>query len=546
MKTKQLQNIAGTLGADEFARAYFTEYLAENRSNAALLREMASTIDQFRREAPEIVLRKCMDGRTNTTDHKGCPPTTVDNQRSDGNRAIVDPNNTDFWLPIRVRMIRAACRTPGRPAMFITAAHRSTLSGSCAAYAKPHDRKENTDRRALQGVIDQALDVENALYGTPDADRLYTLAAMTNTDTGAMELHLPGGEELFNAEELMARNRWMAPSQVFSREFLDSPIDDPEAHESIQGRTLRALFSGTPAEAVASPRVKIALEAHLLKQFNRVCSDGGDLRSVVSRAAADAIGEALRRADRLPKSLAGFLAYLMAWNVAYALDQSHQLLLLEEDPDALDHRVGHDERLIGYGNGFEAATKHNNMLLVKPGSGNDRQAIRVARHVIDSVADRRRLPRHPLVHINIELDTPIATWQEFTTVLARMNTKMAVIRSVFEAESNVRVMTTYSYAHGVRGMDTYKQFFPLNPNPDDGLIVCPENLCDVVTPDDFSADRMRDRENAYTSRSGISSRRPSAKRSSEGRRSSKGSRSADRRPSQTGVQSRSRRTPRKP
>ncbi|MBI1311442.1 hypothetical protein GC176_09055 [bacterium] len=498
MDTKQLQNVAGTLVPDEFAQTYFSAYLAENRENAAMLREMAETIDHFRSEAPEILLRKCMDGRTNTTDHKGCPPTTVDNQRSDGNKAIVDPNNTDFWLPIRVKMIRAACRTPGKPAMFITAAHRSKLSGSCAAYAKQNDRKDNTDRRALQGVIDQALDVENALYGTPDADRLFCLAAMTNTDTGAMELHLPSGEGLFNAEELMGKNRWMAPAQVFARQFLDQPINDPDAHESVQGRTTRSLLSGPPAEALTNPRVKIALEAYLLKQFNLVCSNGGDLTSLVSPAAAEAINEALRRADKLPHCLAGFIAYLIAWNVAFALEQTHQLLLLEEDPDALDHRVGHDERLIGYGNGFEAATKHNNMLLVKPGSGNDRQAISVAKHVVDTVAERRQLPRHPLVHVNIELDTPIATWQQFTTVLARMNTKMAVIRSVFGADSNVRVMTTYSYAHIARDMTIYKQFFPLNPNPADRLIVCPQNLCDIVSPKEFSSTRMRELEEAYT------------------------------------------------
>ena len=218
---KLLENAAGAPDPDAFAQTYFSHYLSANRENAAMLREMGETIDHFRHEAPEILLRKCMDGRTNTTDHKGCPPTTVENQRSDGNKALVDPNNTDFWLPIRIKMVRAACRTPGKPAMFITAAHRSKLSGSCAAYGKPHDRKENTDRRALQGVIDQALDVENALYGTPDADRLYCLAAMTNTDIGAMSLYVPSGEELIDAEEVMARNRWMAPVQVFSRPFLD-------------------------------------------------------------------------------------------------------------------------------------------------------------------------------------------------------------------------------------------------------------------------------------------------------------------------------------
>ncbi len=497
--SKILENPARAEGPDPFAWTYFTEYLAANRENAALLREMGETINHFRHEAPEILLRKCMDGRTNTTDHKGCPPTTVENQRSDGNKALVDPNNTDFWLPIRIKMVRAACRTPGKPAIFITAAHRSKLAGSCAAYAKPHDRKENTDRRALQGVIDQALDVENALFGTPDADRLYCLAAITNTDIGAMELHVPSGEQLIDAEEVMARNRWMAPGQVFSREFLDLSINDPDAHESIQGRTLRSLLSGPPAEAVANQRVKIAMEAYLLKQFNMVCSKGEDLQTLVSPSAAEAIGQALDRAERLPSSLAGFVAYLIAWNLTYALEQTRQLLQLEEsDPDALDHRVGHDERLIGYGNGFEAATKHNNMLLVKPGSGNDRQAISVARNVIEGVAERRHLPRRPLVHLNIELDAPITTWQQLTTVLARMNTKMAVIRSVFGADSHVRVMTTYSYSHGVQDVNISKQFFPLNPNPADRLIVCPENLSEIDSPDNFSAERLRELEHRYT------------------------------------------------
>ena len=483
---------------DLFARGYFLECLAKNRESSALRREMGETIARFRDQAPEILLRKCMDGRTNTTDHKGCPPTTVDNQRSDGNKALVDPNNTDFWLPIRITMVRAAARTPGQPALFITAAHRSKLSGSCAAYAKAHDRKENTDRRSLQGVIDQALDVMISLYDTPDAGRIYCMAAMTNTDTGAMELRVPSGEKLFNAEEVIECNGWTMPTEVFAQPFLDLVIDDPDAHQSIQGRTLRSLFGDSPAEAVTKPRVKIALEAYLLKRFNEVLASGAALQTIVSPAAAEAIAEAIRRAEHLPTSLAGFVSYLISWNLAYALEQTRQLLQLAEGSEALDMRVSHDERLVGYGNGFEAATKHNNMLLVKPGSGNDRQAISVAKNVIEGVAERRKLLQRPLVHLNIELDAPITTWEQLTTVLARMTTKLGVIRSVFGAESSVRVMTTYSYAHGVQGVAMAKQFFPLNPNPADQLIVCPGNLCNIDAPRDFSAERLRKCEQDYT------------------------------------------------
>ena len=100
--------------------------------------------------------------------------------------------------------------------------------------------------------------------------------------------------------------------------------------------------------------------------------------------------------------------------------------------------------------------------------------------------------------MNIELDAPITTWYQLTTVLARMNTKLGVIRSVFGADSNVRVMTTYSYSNGVYGVNVSKQFFPLNPNPADRLIVCPDNLCDIDSPDHFSAEQLRELEQNYT------------------------------------------------
>lgn len=479
--------------ASVFAEGYFAEYLAKNRETARMLRDMAPAIDAFRAEAPEILLRKCMDGRTNTADHKGCPPTTVENQRSDGNKALVDANNTDFWLPIRTKMVRAETRTPGKPALFITAGHRSELSSSCAAYGKPNDRKQNTDRRALQGVLDQALDVENTFLGTPDADKLYCLTAMTNTDTGAMALYVPGGERLTDANEVILRNGWTTPTQVFSATFLAEEIGGG-AHECIRGKTLQALFETYPAPAATDPRIKIALEAYLLKRFNSAQHESHELESLLSPAAFRIISDALAQADRLPASLRGFLSYLVAWNMAYALEQSRKITALSaSDPLLLDRYVGHDERLIGFGNGFEAATKHNNMLLVKPGSGNDRQAIGVAKSVMQGVAAHRGLTQPPLVHINIELDSVIDTWHQLTSVVARMNTKMGIIRSIFSGDSPVRVLTTYSYNTGVRGAPINKLFFPVDVNPADACIVSPGGLR-LSGPSTFDASRLREWE----------------------------------------------------
>ncbi len=65
------------------AKEYIRENLHKNRVAAKIYQEMLPQIHEFSKYAKvEPVVFKCMDGRTQTNDHKGIPPTVAINRRS--------------------------------------------------------------------------------------------------------------------------------------------------------------------------------------------------------------------------------------------------------------------------------------------------------------------------------------------------------------------------------------------------------------------------------------------------------------------------------
>ncbi len=109
----------------------------------------------------------------------------------------------------------------------------------------------------------------------------------------------------------------------------------------------------------------------------------------------------------------------------------------------------------------------------------------------------------PLVHINIELTGPIDNWIEYRRVMARIRTKVGIVNKEFG--TNVRMLTTYSYHQGASigdtGVSRTKQYFPINPDPENRTIVvtAEQNMgINMQNERSFSAKELRVREQQYT------------------------------------------------
>lgn len=324
---------------------------------------------------------------------------------------------------------------------------------------------------------------------------------MTNTDTGAMQLYGKDRTLIFDAEKIIGDEEILEASEVFENKFLNTPIAGEGMHESIKGKTLESLLEGEKAPFFTDMRVKIALEAYLMR--------------CVSESAKKGIGGGIIRHDilkRLHANLDGlgtdvktFLTYTMAANLAHSTHYRNlNKRLAKEDRGALDARVSHGECKMAYSLTGHDLEEPNSLLLIKPGSGDEEKSVAIGRDVLlgnlEHLGLKDKLP--PVVHINIERDRPIDSWEEYLEVLARMRTKTAIVEKVFG--DNVRMFTTYSYSQIVptteEGVCRTKQFMPLNANPSNRKIMIgeTEDIGRGVTKGNFNKKTLRDREKAYT------------------------------------------------
>ncbi len=486
----------------EAAREYFSGNLRQNREAANVFHTMLPTIEAFTKAAGvKVVVCKCMDGRVQTNNHKGLPPTFAVNRRSQGNVIDVDRGNKDLWDSIEIAAAEAAAEKI--PLLIITSAHRGVIGSSCAAFKRDWDRAPaDGDARARGSVTEQALQLTHAIDkdGSVEKGSVHVLSAMTNTDNGAMQFSR-NSTQLFDAEAIMDAEKLREPFEVFEGDFVYKPIADDWAHESIKGKSPKELLAGRSAPFFASMEVKIALEAYLMRKMRESLDDEPG-RDIVRHDLLERISEKLTEESG---NLKKFMMYIMMANLMHATHYRNlNTTLAKQYPEALRKRVSHAELKMSFGIGFDLEPP-NTLILVKPGGGDDKKSLEIGKDVLlQNLRDLKltgKLP--PLVHINIESTQSIDTWEKYVEVLGRIRTKLAMVEDV--CGSNVRIMTTYSYHQNVlageHGVVRRKQFFPLSSAANDPhVIVSPHQDVGqgIMNRATFNAAVLRENEKRYT------------------------------------------------
>lgn len=521
-KTETPEDVEREKKMTEAAREYFQENLRANREKAEIFQEMLPTIEQFEKSAKMvIVVCKCMDGRTQTNDHKWIPPTSAINRRSHGGKINTDFDNREFWNVVH----NAANKHKDATLLVIHAAHRSDqLDSGCAAFMekkdvnKPKDVQKKgkvnykaIDDRARQWMNEQAsslnfgINDDSSLEERLQANKVMVLSGMTNTDTGAMDFTLDG-QPIFSAEKIMgnpARNIVgeriiRTPADIFDGAFFYVPI--PKDVKYIGGLSPKDLLEGTDAPFFKDMHVKIAFEAYLMdlivKQDKKKIGEG-----IIDHEVLASIQRGL--GDMENKDVQAFLTYVAAGNIAYA---THYRNLNEQEKGTAKYnaRLFHAELKVAYSETGHDLDDRNSLLLIKPSAIDDSTALKIGRdvliHNLENLGLKDKLP--PLVHINIERDEPIDDAHQLLDVQSRMQTKLNIINSVFG--KNVRILTTYSYNRTVPvtagGVPRTKQFFPYNPNPHNKqIIITPEeDIGHGIDEANFSAEKLHQAEKVYT------------------------------------------------
>lgn len=492
------------------AKEFMHENLRKNREAAEIYAEMLPQIREFSTYAKvEPVVFKCMDGRTQTNDHKGIPPTVAINRRSQGGKSELSVGNRELWDVMHKERLRAESNDASL--LVIAAAHRSDFSDSCAAFRQEEDgsakskfEKMEIDRRALEYMHGQAHRLRFELGKGPSNNKKQpaVLSGITNTDTGAMQLYGKDRELIFDAEQVMASEEILEPSEVFEGKFLNKVISEEWAHASIRNKTPQELLEGEDAPFFNDMRVKIALEAYLMRRITEGKAEGGAGNKIIRH---DILKRLQANLGDLNDDVKTFLTYTMAANVAYSTHYRNlNTRLAKEDPEALKTRVNHGEKKMAYSLTGHDLEDPNSLLLIKPGSGDEEKSVAVGRDVLlanlENLGLKDKLP--PVVHINIERTEPIDSWEDYMEVVSRMQTKTAIVEKVFG--ENVRMFTTYSYNQIVptskEGVCRTKQFMPLNANPANRkiLIDANEDIGHGISKENFDSATLRKREKDYT------------------------------------------------
>ncbi len=488
------------------AREYITEDLRKNREAAKIFQEMLPEIKQFAEAAGvKVIVCKCMDGRVQTNNHKGLPPTFAVNLRNQGNIIDIDRTNKDYWDS--VQEVALAARDADLPLLIISSAHRGVLGSGCAAHKKEyHETSADGDRTALDSACEQAQRLRFEIRNDQNFPAFTTvIPAMTNTDTGGIQL-FGTRETLFFDGDAMIES-YAHPSDVFAETFKTPPISEEWAQSSIKGKSVRSLVDGPHAPYFTDMRVKISLETYLMKNIRA----SGGLEGIASKELT-AINEQL---THIPENIRPFLTYVMLTNMMYAThyrNENEQLRQKNKNniTPALRARVSHAEKKLGYGTGFDLQ-EPNSVILVKPGGGNDATSLGIGRNVLlqnlQEIDTYHSLP--PIAHINIQVEEPICNKHQLLNILARMRTKLKILERVFEdyeasTGRYVRVVTTYSYHESVDpahiGGPT-KQFFPMNPDPGNPRIMidATEDIgAGFARGSAFDVNKFRERERRYT------------------------------------------------
>lgn len=465
----------------------FSQYLRGNVRASETLHKLASRIRAFRDASARLFISRCIDGRVHNSDNIGYPPRAITFLRTEGANVDYSASNSVFWNRLHGVMLDAEHHTPDCPAVFAAMGHFAKIGSGCAAHG-------DDDEKALEAVREQA---EHVL-GHYRTKKLFAVYGMINTDDGAERLVFPDGHEIDADQIIRHLDTPTFPlrqaADVFQPEFLDRLIDERETDLLIGQRPPREIVAGPDAPMFRDLQTMIAMEAYLVGEVFHVVANRARNNVTFQPRLFEMVTGQLRALEGLPAALLAPFTYQILWNVAHALHRRTRLAALAAPQRALE--TDHAETAVAYGEGFDLQAV-NTLVLVKPGRGNDLDALNVAHKVILKHRERRG-PQNfpPLVHVNIEVSGQMESWFSYNdAVLSHLRTMVNNVHSVFGYEC--RIFTSYSYRQ-------QKRFYPVRLAADPTIEDNDERECypaDVgagFTEDDFGLNELRLREDAYT------------------------------------------------
>jgi hypothetical protein len=211
------------------------------------------------------------------------------------------------------------------------------------------------------------------------------------------------------------------------------------------------------------------MQSYLLNEITSIIrKDKSDLKRLIRPDIIDYIYLTLDKV-KIPPSLLPPILYQCVWNMTYALYQIN--LLNHLTPDELSRHLDHAEELICYGEGFEPLPR-NKTVLVKAGRGDDMDALKVAKVVLEKNRERYAQGHKLLIHINVEINGELIQWHDFNdNVGSRIKTMLRNVDIIFGDE--VGILTTYSYRD-------QKRFYPVKIEPDDPRMVFPADVISEI------------------------------------------------------------------
>jgi hypothetical protein len=331
-------------------------------------------------------------------------------------------------------------------------------------------------------VVEQVSGVKK----TYQESELFVLGGDTNTDIMAESLIFPGDVRI-DTEDIIKYCNLKRPRDVFHDAFLAHRINDIATSRNIDHKTPEELLNGKEPEMFGNFQTCLNMENYLLREitttFNR---DRGDLKRIIRPDILDYILLAL---DKVPmaKTLLGPFLYQIVWNATYALYQINRIS--ELSPEELDRHLDHAEELVCYGDGFETLPR-NKAVLVKTGRGDDVDALNVAKAVLERNRKRYRQDHKLLVHINIEVNGEMMSWDDFNVnVGSRILTMRRNVDYVFGAD--MAMLTSYSYRD-------QKRFYPVKISKTDLRVVYNADvISEINSAQKFSNISLRTQEMFY-------------------------------------------------
>jgi hypothetical protein len=441
----------------QLARDYFQKYLSDNIADADTLERMKQVIAEFTARAPRIIVMKCIDGRVHGSKAKGYPPTSIRFGRTDGNRGSLDKSNFWFWNRIDRVVKDAHFNTPEMPALFIAYMHRSDCGFGCSAH-------KSDDEAALKAI---ELQMEEVRKTYKDSE-LYVMGGITNTDNMAETLFFFEGYRLDTAKIIQYCNL-KNPEDVFHESFLAHAFNDIATARYVNHKTPGELLAGVHPRFFSDMQVCLSMQSYLLNEITSIIrKDKSDLKRLIRPDIIDYIYLTLDKV-RIPPSLLPPILYQCVWNMTYALYQIN--LLNHLTPDELSRHLDHAEELICYGEGFETLPR-NKTVLVKAGRGDDMDALKVAKVVLEKNRERYAQDHKLLIHINVEINGELIQWYDFNdNVGSHIKTMLRNVDIIFGDE--VGILTTYSYRD-------QKRFYPVKIEPDDPRMVFPGDVISEI------------------------------------------------------------------